>query len=202
MVVADAPVVLIAGAQEPLGRAVARAVLDVEGRVAVAVQRQWQVDLLREELGGDGVLVGLVAPRDAQAAAGFVTGARDALGRVTHFVGASFVLRERVPGREPAGDFEEMLDRNLHANATLIRAVLPSFRRTGGTLHLPALPSPAEDLSPTCRASLAALQVFGAALSDELAATDVRVAAFTPPGDVGAVVAVAQGLAAGFTASA
>ena len=164
-----ARVVLLAGAFGETGTELARALLAEGAGVAVALPRGWQVDKLRERLdAGASALVGVVAPRDAQAAAGFVKGANDALGPITEFCGVATLLREREPGREPAGDLDELLDANLHASATLARAVLPSLRRRGqGRLRF-RLPDPGrQDLSATCRASLAALSTFVDGLAED-----------------------------------
>jgi hypothetical protein len=42
------------------------------------VRRAWQVEKVRQELGGERVLVGVVGAEDGEAAAGFVKGATDA----------------------------------------------------------------------------------------------------------------------------
>tara|TARA_R110002072_G_scaffold264409_3_gene423167 strand:- start:45715 stop:46359 length:645 start_codon:yes stop_codon:yes gene_type:complete len=178
-------VLLLAGAVDSVGQCIARAVLIAGGKVAAAVPRAWQVDKLRAELlatdlgvGGasDRLLVGVVAPRDAEAAAGFVKGSKDALGDITHFTGAAQLLRQRVPGREPTGDLDELLDANLHSNATLCRAVLPAMRRRkSGRLLFVAAPGGTEALSVTCRASLAALAEFAAAIHGDLKGTGIDV---------------------------
>lgn len=169
-------VALLTGATEPLGAAIARAVLDAGGKVAATVSRPWQVERLREQLASDRLLVGVVMPGDGEAAAGFVKGANDALGPITDLVTASLLLRERTAGREPAGDLGELLDANLHANTTLARALLPSLRRRGtGRLAFPAMPADDAGLSATCRASLAAIDAFGAALALDLAETGLEV---------------------------
>ena len=175
------PLVLLAGAADPVGERLARIVLDAGGRVAAAVTRSWQVEKLRQQLCPDGIdcdrlLVGVVAPRDAEAAAGFVKGAKDALGDLTHFVGASVMLRERKLGREPAGDLEQLMDANLHCNATLARAVLPAMRkRKSGGLTFVTAPTETVGLSATCRASLAATAEFAAGLASDVAAVGLRI---------------------------
>jgi NADP-dependent 3-hydroxy acid dehydrogenase YdfG len=172
-------VLLLAGAADPVGQRIASAVLAAGGKVAAAVSRGWQVDKLRESLGADAgghLLVGVVAAGDAQAAAGFVKGAKDALGDITHFAGASQLLRERVGGCEPAGDSDELLAANLHSNATLCRAVLSAMRRRkSGRLLLVAAPDNTDALSVTCRASLAAFSEFAAAIAADLVGTGIGV---------------------------
>ena len=122
-------VVVIAGATGRLGNALARAVLANGGKVAAAVRKPWQVAKLREQLGAEGVLVGLVPSLDTEAAAGFAKGANDALGPVTAFVGAAGTFAPRTPGREPGSDLADQLEANLLANATLARALLPGLRK-------------------------------------------------------------------------
>lgn len=172
-------VVLLAGAADLIGQRIASAVLAAGGRVAAAVPRVWQVEKLRAALGAnsDGrLLIGVVPSADAEAAAGFVKGAKDALGEITHFAGASQLLRERVVGREPAGDFDELLVANFISNATLCRAVLPAMRRgKGGRLLFVAPPQDTEGLSVTSRASLAAFSEFCAAIDVDLAGKEIGV---------------------------
>ncbi|MFK7739438.1 MAG: SDR family NAD(P)-dependent oxidoreductase [Planctomycetota bacterium] len=179
MISSDA-VVLLAGASGELGRAVARSLLDRGARVAAAVARAWQVEKLQEQLRDDlgaaacdRLLASVVAPRDAQAAAGFVKGSRDALGTVTDYVAASRLWHNAQAGKEPAADLEELLDANLFGNATLARALLPSFRRArAGRLQFLVA---AEDgdawlrASASTRASLSGLRSYAEALRDELA---------------------------------
>lgn len=175
------PIVLLAGAADPVGQRLARTILDAGGRVAAAVTRSWQVDKLRQQLCPDGkdcdrLLAGVVAPRDAEAAAGFVKGAKDALGDLSHFVGASVMLRDKTLGREPAGDLEQLMDANLHCNATLARAVLPAMRkRKSGGLAFVTAPTETAGLSVTCRASLAATAEFAAGLASDVADVGLRV---------------------------
>jgi 3-oxoacyl-[acyl-carrier protein] reductase len=181
------PVVLLAGAAENPGAEIACAVLAAGGKVAAAVTRGWQVEKLRDRLLADGIaienlLVGVVGPRDMEAAAGFVKGASDALGSLTHFAGASLLLRDRLAGLEPAGDLDELLDVNLHTNATLARAVLPGMRRRkSGTLVFVECASCLASLSATCKASLAGLDSFQKALHDDVQVEGVRVNAIPAP---------------------
>ena len=184
----DAPLVLLlAGAADRLGAAIARAVLMAGGKVAAAVPRAWQVENARGQLSragadGDALLIGVVAARDAEAAAGFVKGATDALGAITHVVGASVLLRQPVDQREPAGDLEELLDANLHMNATLARAALPGMRRRGsGRLVFAGQPGEAEQLSATCRASLAAMAAFADALALDVRSAGLQIDCVTAP---------------------
>lgn len=174
---AAARVVLLAGAADPLGAEVARAVLAAGGKVAAVAPRAWQVDRLREQLPDANVLVGLVADGDSQAAAGIVKGAKDALGPITDVIGASVELRGPEAGSEPAGDLAALLERNLHANCALVRAALPALRRRGsGRLVLPALPDDPDGLSATCRASLAAVEGYALGLARDLAGAAIEVA--------------------------
>ncbi|MCK5944925.1 MAG: hypothetical protein KAI24_23255, partial [Planctomycetes bacterium] len=151
---------------------------------AATVTRPWQVDRLREAFGSDRLLVGVVAPGDSEAAAGFVKGSNDALGPITDVVAASVLLRGRKPTGEPAGDLAELLDANLHVNTTVARAALPSLRRRGrGRLVFAALPAPADELSVTCRASLAAIAAYADGLARELADGALHVALVPPATD-------------------
>ncbi|MFT4514355.1 MAG: NADP-dependent 3-hydroxy acid dehydrogenase YdfG [Planctomycetota bacterium] len=183
-------VLLLAGAADSVGQRIASAVLAAGGKVAAAVPRAWQVDKLREALGAeaaDRLFVGVVPAADAEAAAGFVKGAKDVLGGITHFAGASQLLRERVAGREPGGDSDELLAANLTSNTALCRAVLSAMRRReSGRLVFVAAPDNTDALSATCRASLAALAEFAAALVDDLTNTGIDVEIVPAPNVSGA----------------
>ena len=160
---------LLTGAADALGTAIADAALSAGASVAAIAPRGWMVDRLRERLGVDRALAGLVAPGDAQAAAGFVKGAQDALGPITDVICASVLLRPAAEGAEPGGDLEELLDANLRANSAVVRAALPSLRRRArGRLALPAWTDELADVSVNCRASIAAIEAFAAGLEVEL----------------------------------
>lgn len=171
-----ARVVLLTGAAEDLGAAVADAALAMGAKVAAVAARPWQVDRLRERLGTEHALTGLVAHGDAQAAAGFVKGAQDALGPITDVVCASLLLRAAQPGKEPGGDLEELLDVNLRANSAVVRAALPSLRRRrAGRLALADWTGAPAHASANCRASLAAVAALATALREDLTETGVVV---------------------------
>lgn len=169
-------VVLLAGATGRVGEAVAREVLAAGGKVACAVRKPWQVAKVEERLGRERVLVGVVGARDAEAAAGFVKGASDALGPITTFVGAAGMLRSRCPGKEPGGDLDELLEANLHANATLARAVLVGMRRRrAGELRFYGMPEQSSGLSTSSRVSKAALTEYVEALRTDLLGSGIEV---------------------------
>ncbi len=191
-----ADVVLVGGATGRIGTAVCARVLAGGGRVAAAVRRSWQVAPLQQLLGRDRVLVGAVGSGDAEAAAGFVKGARDALGPLTAFVGAAGRWQARAAGLEPGGDLAELLAANLIANATLARAVLPSLRRgRRGVLLFPCADDDALAAgSATFAASAAALREFVRALARDLDGSGVH--ATTLPIGAAAVADAAQVAAA------
>jgi 3-hydroxybutyrate dehydrogenase len=175
-------VVMLAGATGRFGQSLARAVLADGGRVAAAVRRPWQVAVVQQALGRERVLVGHVAAQDAEAAAGFVKGSRDALGPITTFVGAAGAFAERAPEREPAGDLAAMLEANLLANATLARAVslTPQERQHGALLFVGAGDLALAGGSSTFVASKLALLGFVHALATDTAATGLHVGALLP----------------------
>ncbi len=166
---------LLAGATGRIGGEVARAVLARGGRVAAAVRRPWQVDKLRAALASDRALVGLVPAGDAEAAAGFCKGAKDALGPLTAFVGAAGQWQERAAGREPGGDLADLLAANLQANALLARAALPLFRRQrrGTLVFVGADAASLVAGSAAFAASMAGLREFVSALQRDLAGSGV-----------------------------
>ncbi|MFY9346077.1 MAG: SDR family NAD(P)-dependent oxidoreductase [Planctomycetota bacterium] len=180
-------VLLLGGATGCLGAAIAECVLAAGGRVAAAVRKPWQVARVVERLGKDRVLAGVVGTDDAEAAAGLVKGAQDALGPITAFVGAAGAWQAAAAGREPGGDLAELLAANLHANATLARAVLPALRRRqrGTLVFLGASPTAMSAGSAAFAASKAALQEYTVALARDLRGTGVRaVAALIGPAAV------------------
>lgn len=166
---------LLAGATGRIGGAVARCVLARGCRVAAAVRRPWQVEKLRAALASDRAFVGLVPVGDAEAAAGFVKGAKDALGPLAGFVGAAGCWQERAPGREPGGDLGELLAANLQHNALLARAALPLLRRQkrGALAFLGASDDALAAGSAAFAASMAGLHAFVRALQRDLAGTGV-----------------------------
>jgi NAD(P)-dependent dehydrogenase (short-subunit alcohol dehydrogenase family) len=172
------PVVVVAGATGRIGGAVARAVLARGGRVAAAVRKPWQVDKLRAALTSDRALVGLVPAGDAEAAAGFVKGAKDALGPLTGFVGAAGRWQARAPGKEPGGDLAELLAANLQANALLARAALPLLRRQrrGALVFVGATDAALAAGSAAFAASMAGVHEFVRTLQRDLAADGVAAA--------------------------
>lgn len=187
---------LLAGATGRIGGAVARCVLARGGRVAAAVRRPWQVDKLRAELADARAFVGLVPAGDAETAAGFVKGAKDALGPLTGFVGAAGRWQERAPGREPGGDLAELLAANLQHNALLARAALPLLRRQkrGALAFLGATDDALAAGSAAFAASMAGLHAFVRALQRDLVGSGVTAHAL-PIDAAAAVAAVAQRLA-------
>jgi NADP-dependent 3-hydroxy acid dehydrogenase YdfG len=172
-------VVVIAGATGCVGGAFAKLVLARGGKVAAAVRRPWQVAKLHEVLGRERLLAGVVPPLDTEAAAGFAKGANDALGPITAFVGAAGRLQARSPGHEPGGDLPESLEANVHANATLARAVLPFLRRRrSGTLTFAGASARSlAEASIASRIGKAALHELVLALAAELQGTGVRASA-------------------------
>lgn len=179
----DTHVVLLAGVTGELGSAFARRVLRDGGKVAAAVRREWQVDKVREALGSDNVLIGVVGPQDGEAAAGFVKGAGDALGPITAFVSTAGLFREAEVGREPAGELQQLIEANLLSGANLVRAVLPGMRRRDrGTITFVGSAGVGGELplSPNYLASKAAVHEYVRALASSLRGTNVRAAAIVP----------------------
>lgn len=172
-------VVLLAGSTGRIGSACAQHVLANGGRVAAAVRRPWQVEKLQALLGRENVLVGCVPSGDAEAAAGFVKGAQDALGPISAFVGAAGAWQARAPGREPGGEVAEALAANLLANATLARAVLPGLRRrrSGVLVFLGATDAALANASAAIAASKGAVHAFVRSLAHDLAGSGVQAGA-------------------------
>lgn len=174
------PVVLLTGATGRIGGAVARRVLAVGGKVAAVVRRPWQVAKVHEALGSTGVLVGVVAALDTEAAAGFVKGANDALGPITAFVGCAGCTGVRDAGREPQGDLAEQLEANLQANATVCRAAMSGMRRRGHGVIAFVGAATGVEASVNHLAAKAALTEYARRLQHELIAHGVTVHVVAP----------------------
>lgn len=176
-------VVLLAGATGKLGALVARRLHEGGCRLALTVRRAWQVERVRAAF-GTGVLVGVVPATDAEAAAGFVKGARDALGPIDALIVTVGASTRAEVGKDTSGLAQEMLEANYLAPATLSRAVVPPMRRrNAGTLVLVGSDT-SEPLPPGFAhyfASKAALRTFARCLQVELSGTAVRVALVPPP---------------------
>lgn len=174
-------VVLLVGAAPALRSAFAKGVLARGGRIAVAVTRPWQVQALEDELGSAGVMVGTVGPRDGEAAAGFVKGVEDALGKITALV---FVSEAATGGIEPtvavgadaAGDLGALLESNLLAGATVVRALVGRLRRRRRG-HVLLIGATEQGRGANLAASLAALRGYATGLAHELQGSGVTVTA-------------------------
>jgi NAD(P)-dependent dehydrogenase (short-subunit alcohol dehydrogenase family) len=128
-------VTLLAGATGAVGGALARHLVQAGGRVGIAVRKPWQVEPVRGEFAGKGVLVGCVPTGDSEAAAGFVKGVADALGPIDAYVAATGSFAACRIGKDPAVQLQDLLDANLHAATGLARAALaPMRRRRAGRL--------------------------------------------------------------------
>lgn len=175
-------VVVLAGATGAVGGAFAREVLDRGGKVAATVRRPWQVASLAAALGRERVLVGCVPANDGEAAAGFLKGARDALGPVTAVVCTAGAFQAAAVGKEPAGELQELLEANLLTGATLARAAVGGFRRRRtGVLVFVGSAQVGTGQGPTnYLASKAALHEYVRTLAAELAGSGVRAVALLP----------------------
>lgn len=121
------PVVLLTGAELPLGALLADALLEHRYALALAVSKTRHVDALREAYRGKPALVGLVA--DSEAAAGFAKGAEDALGPITALLTTAELRSAHAVGREPSGELADLFAANLATSALLVRAVVGRMRR-------------------------------------------------------------------------
>lgn len=176
-------VVLLNGATGELGRELTNQLLQRGARVALVVRKAWQVDRVREELGSDDVLVACVPSQDAQAAAGVVKGAEDALGPIQSFLCPSGAFAAGPIGEDPGGQLQSLLEANLLAGATLARAVVgPMKRRRTGSLVFVGSSAVGQGGAGLANylASKAALTEWVRALADELQEVGVRAAAVLP----------------------
>lgn len=175
--------VMLSGATGAVGRALVTRLREVGAKLAIAVRKSREVDRLQAELADADVLVGLVEPRDGEAAAGFVKGASDSLGPIDAFVSTAGAFRSAEIGRDKAGDDLMLLEANFLAVHNLVRAVVsPMKRRNTGSLVFTgadAVGSPAPGMA-LYAASKAALHEYAHALAAELRGTGVRVAVVAP----------------------
>ena len=176
-------VVLLSGATGELGRELTNQLLERGARVALVVRKPWQVDRVREQVGSSDTLVACVPSQDAQAAAGAVKGAEDALGPIESFLCPSGAFAASPIGQDPSGQLQSLLEANLLAGATLARAVVGPMkrRRTGSLVFVgsSAVGSGGAGLA-NYLASKAALAEWVRALADELNEVGVRAAAVLP----------------------
>ncbi len=168
-------VVLFVGEAAAIRTACARRLLAGGGKIAVVVPRAWQVQGVKDELGGDRVLVGVVGTRDGEAAAGFVKGAEDALGAITALVFVAGEMQAGPVGRDSDGALSELLASNLFAGAGLVRALVGRLRRRQRG-HIVFLGRPEAELpGANAGAAQGALRGYAQGLGDELQGSGVRV---------------------------
>lgn len=179
----DGKTVLVGGATGAVGGTLVATLLQRGARVAAAVRRPRQVHDLTGRFGTAGMLVGCVPARDAEAAAGLVKGATDALGPIDALIGTAGAFAADPLGGEDTGQLERLLEANLLAGVTLARAVVPPMkrRRTGALVFTgsAAVGSGGARMAHYL-ASKAALHEWVRALAQELAGTGVRVGAVLP----------------------
>ncbi len=176
-------VVAISGATGDLGGALVSRLRAHGARLAIAVRRPWQVEKIVQTVGKDGVLVGCVPTGDGEAAAGFVKGAKDALGPIDALLCANGAFRGSAIGKDPAEELTELLDANLLAGATLARAVVgPMLRRRTGVIVAVGSAAVGHAGAGVANylASKAALHEWVRALAIELTGSGVRAAAILP----------------------
>lgn len=175
--------VLLSGATGELGRALTAQLLERGARVALVVRKPWQVASVREQVGSDAVLVACVPSQDAQAAAGVVKGAEDALGPIQSFLCPSGAFAAGSIGQDPSGQLQGLLEANLLAGATLARAVVGPMkrRRTGSLVFVGSSAVGAQGAGlANYLASKAALAEWVRAFAEELREEGVRAAAVLP----------------------
>lgn len=176
-------VVVVAGATGELGASLVRTLRQHGARVALAVRKPWQVAKMIETYGNDRLLVSSVPAGDAEACAGFVKGATDALGPIDALFCANGAFRGNPIGRDPNDELDELLEANLRTGAALARAVVGPMkrRRTGSLVFVGSagVGGPGAGLV-NYLASKAALHEWVRALADDVRDTGVRVGAVLP----------------------
>jgi 3-oxoacyl-[acyl-carrier protein] reductase len=184
--------VLLSGATGRIGAVLFTRLIAAGARVAVALRKPWQAQQLARrtaEAGEDPArfLFGTVAPGDAEAAAGLVKGAEDALGPIAALVSTAGVRSTTVLGADRTADAGALLAANFLSAHELARAVLaPMKRRRTGSLVFTGsriIASPPQPGTALYRASKAALHAYADVLHRELAPHGVRVVVVAP-GDV------------------
>lgn len=174
---------MVAGATGAVGRAAVARLVELGAKVALPVRKPRHVERLQQEFPGADVLVGVVEPRDGEAAAGFVKGAEDSLGPVDVFLSAAGAFRSGIVGRDHAGDDLALLEANFLAAHTLVRAVVsPMKRRRTGNIVLTGANAVgrAGPGMALYAASKAALHEYARVLAAELREFDVHVAVIAP----------------------
>lgn len=167
-------VVLVACETSTLRSAIAERLRAAGARLAVVVHKSWQVDEVRGQLGRDGVFVGAVGPRDAEAAAGFAKGVEDALGPIVAMVlvGSRSGGGARV-GEDAEDELTQLLLHNLFASANLVRATIGRMRRRSRGRIVFVGCEQAGDRSANVAASEAGLRGYVLGLAAELEGSGV-----------------------------
>jgi uncharacterized protein len=178
--------ILVTGASSGIGRAVALALAQRGGRLAIAARRRPELEAVADQVEGAGLIRPDVIEADLSrpgAAAGLARAAVTALGGVQILInnaGAGMVAAQTAAGD---GDHVRALfETNLWSPLALTRHLFPALRATGGlvvnvTSSLQAVPVP---LLGYYGASKAALAHLTRTLRHELAATGVSVLEIVP----------------------
>ncbi|MCC6669455.1 MAG: SDR family NAD(P)-dependent oxidoreductase [Planctomycetes bacterium] len=174
---------LLVGATGALGEALVRHLLSGGAKVGLAVRRERQIAPLAATLPKEQALVGLVPPGDGEAAAGFVKGVQDSLGPLTALISTAGAFLHAPAGQDRPEALLDLLDANLLATHTLVRAVLPALRRRGGgglVFTGAAVVGKAVPGLSLYLAAKSALHAYAETLHAELAPEGIRVAVIAP----------------------
>ncbi len=175
--------ILLSGATGQVGVELTKALVSRGANVAAAVRKPWQVERVREIVGGGRHLVAVVETTDSEAAAGLVKGAEDSLGPIGAFISVAGSFQLAAAGQDSALDTLRLLESNFLSVVTLARAVIgPMRRRRSGSLVFTGARMVGSAVSgmSSYLASKAALHAWARCVHKELESEGVRVVVITP----------------------
>lgn len=174
-------VALVTGASSGIGLAVARAVVQRGGRVALVARTAPRLAALVETLGVDRASAFALDVVDRDSLAGLPSRVLDRFGRLDVIVNNAGVNYRGAVRERNAAELEQIIGTNLLAPILLTFAALPHLREGAAIVNVASLagkvPVPDE---ATYSASKAGLRAFSRALSSELAPFGIHVASVCP----------------------
>ncbi len=131
------PVMVITGASDGIGAAVARAAVDDGWRVVLAARRRALLDALAEELGGPGVAIPVTCDvTEWDQVQAMAHGALAAFGRIDAVVANAGFGAKRGFLAESPGFWRSMVLTNVYGAAITLRACIPALTESRGHVVL------------------------------------------------------------------